>query len=149
MKLAQFTSLIEQEFGGSDWILIDQSMVDAFADLTDDHQFIHVDPVRARETDLGGTIAHGFLILSLIPRMKVEAGGPLAEDLTVSLNYGLERLRFIHPVLTGRRVRGRFHLKGFVERKPDRFQRNLEVVVEIEGEDRPALVAEWLIELSR
>jgi len=136
-------ALVGQEIGVSDWIVIDQPTVDAFATLTRDTYFIHVDPVRAaKETPFGGTIAHGFLTLSMMSCMAYQVC-PAIEGTRTGVNYGFNRLRFVAPVRTGARVRGRFVLKDF-ELKPDRWQAVHAVTVEIEGETRPAIVAEWV-----
>jgi acyl dehydratase len=136
-------ALVGQEIGLSDWIVIDQPTVDAFATLTRDTYFIHVDPVRAaKETPFGGTIAHGFLTLSMMSCMAYQVC-PAIEGTRTGVNYGFNRLRFVAPVRTGARVRGRFVLKDF-ELRPDRWQAVHTVTVEIEGESRPAIVAEWV-----
>ena len=131
------------EVGVSDWILVDQARVDAFAETTEDPQFIHIDPVRAAETPFGGTIAHGFLTLSLLSRMAADA--MLRPDaVKMGVNYGFEKVRFIAPVRAGKRVRGRFRLARFEEKKPGQYQFTHQVTVEIEGEDKPALIADWI-----
>jgi len=135
---------VGQEIGVSDWIEIDQARIDAFADVGIDHQFIHVDPVRAAaETPFGGTIAHGFLTLSLLSPMGVDAL-PQVKDRAMGINYGLEKLRFLAPVRCGKRVRGRFVLLEASERKPGQVLLRYGVSIEIEGEEKPALTAEWL-----
>lgn len=134
---------VGQEIGVSDWQQIDQPMVDAFATLTGDRYFIHIDPARAaRETPFGGTIAHGFLTLSLLPNMAYQVC-PWVEGTKSGLNYGFNRLRFVAPVPTGSRVRGHFSLKSF-EVQPTRWNAAYEVSIEIEGSSKPALVGEWL-----
>ncbi len=135
--------LVGQELGVSDWVEVPQEMVNEFADLTNDHQFIHVDPERAAQTPLGGTIAHGFLTLSLLGGM-VEVAQILIKGATMGFNYGFEKLRFLSPVRTGSRIRGRFVLDSVDERKPGQFLLTMVVTVEIEGSDRPALSAQWL-----
>jgi acyl dehydratase len=135
--------LIGKEVGLSDWVLLDQARIDQFAALTNDHQFIHVDPERARRTPLGGTIAHGFLTLSMLGDLVRAADFAMA-GATWGMNYGFDRIRFLTPVKSGSRIRGRFTLKAMDERSPGQWMGRLEVVVEIEGESRPALVAEWL-----
>ena len=134
---------VGQEVGVSDWIAIDQARIDAFADVTEDRQFIHVDPEAAARTPFGGTVAHGFLTLSLLSQM---AAGVMLVPPTVKMavNYGFERVRFIAPVRSGKRVRGRFRLDRFEEKRPGQWQFVHEVTVEIEGEDKPALVADWI-----
>lgn len=138
-----YRSLIGREIGVSGWHQIDQEAIDAFARLTHDHQFIHVDPVRAGATSLGGTVAHGFLTLSLLSYFAGQVVPPMA-GAAMSVNYGLERLRFLAPVRAGARVRGRFTVKDLRERRPGEWLLALDVRVEIEGGDKPALVAEWL-----
>lgn len=130
--------------GCSDWLTIGQDRINTFADVTEDRQFIHTDPVRAADSPFGGTIAHGFLTLSLLSRMVA----PVLPDLggaRESLNYGFDRLRFLSPVPSGARVRGVFTVQGVETRKPGTRLLRLDVTVEIEGAARPALAAEWLV----
>lgn len=131
------------EIGVSGWLTVDQAAIQAFADVTQDHQFIHTDPEAAARTPFGGTIAHGFLTLSLLSRMAADVM-LVPEGLRMAVNYGLERVRFIAPVRAGRRVRGRFVLAGGEEKRPGQWQFVHHVTVEIEGEDKPALTAEWI-----
>ena len=146
MPIASFDEIqarIGSEIGVSPWIPIDQQAIDTFADVTGDHQFIHVDPEAAAKTPFGGTIAHGFLTLSLLSRMA--AGVMLRPDgVKMGINYGLDRVRFLAPVRSGRRVRGRFTLERFEEKRPGQYQFLHNVTVEIEGEDKPALLADWI-----
>ena len=141
--LNDIRSRIGEEVGISSWIEIGQPRIDMFADATEDHQFIHVDPQAAAAAGLGGTIAHGFLSLSLLSRMAAEAS-LLPEGLRMALNYGLDRVRFLAPVRSGKRVRGRFTLDSVEEKAPGQWLMRHRVTVEIEGEDKPALTAEWL-----
>lgn len=141
--LDQLKARIGEEIGVSDWIAIDQATIDAFADVTGDHQFIHVDPAKAAMTPLGGTVAHGFLTLSLLSQMAETVVGLPAETELV-LNFGFEKVRFIQPVRAGKRVRGRFVLQSAEERAPGQIQTCHQVTVEIEGETKPALAAAWL-----
>ncbi|MGZ8346693.1 MAG: MaoC family dehydratase [Allosphingosinicella sp.] len=134
---------VGSEIGVSDWILVDQAAIDTFADVTHDHQFIHVDPVAAANTPFGGTIAHGFLTLSLLSRMAADVL-LRPETIRMAVNYGFGKVRFIAPVRSGRRVRGRFRLDRFEEKNPGQFQFVHQVTVEIEGEDKPALIADWI-----
>jgi acyl dehydratase len=134
---------VGEEIGVSDWLLIDQARIDAFAAATEDLQFIHVDPETAAQTPFGGTIAHGFLTLSLLSRMGAEAM-ILPDGLKMAINYGLEQVRFLAPVRSGKRVRGRFTLDSVDEKGPGRVLMRHRVSVEIEGEDKPALTALWL-----
>ena len=136
-------SRVGEEVGTSSWILVDQARIDAFADATDDHQFIHVDPDLAAKTPFGGTVAHGFLTLALLSRMAAEAM-LLPDTLKVAVNYGCERVRFLAPVRSGKRVRGRFTLEAVEDRGAGELLVRHQVAVEIEGEDRPALVGQWL-----
>ncbi|HQY69888.1 MAG TPA: MaoC family dehydratase [Pseudomonadales bacterium] len=136
-------SLIGSELGVSDWIRIEQARVNAFADTTEDHQFIHVDPERAAATPFGGTIAHGFLTLSLLPRMMEDIGGGM-QDAVMGLNYGFDKIRFLAPVKVNSRVRTRAKLLDVQEKVPNQFLVKQEITVEIENESKPALIAEWL-----
>ncbi|MBX9858827.1 MAG: MaoC family dehydratase [Sphingomonas sp.] len=136
-------AVIGTEVGLSKWITIDQSMIDRFADLTDDHQFIHVDAERAAKTPMGGTIAHGFLTLSMLGGLATVADIGMA-GATMGFNYGFNKIRFISPVRSGSRVRARFTLIAMEERSPNQWMATMGVSVEIEGQDKPALTAEWL-----
>ena len=142
-SLDAIRSKVGQEVGSSSWLTIDQARIDAFAEATEDRQFIHVDPEAAAKTMFGGTIAHGFLTLSLLSRMAAEAM-LLPEGLTMAVNYGFERVRFLAPVRAGKRVRGRFMLDSLEEKAPGQLLMRHLVTVEIEGEDKPALTALWL-----
>jgi acyl dehydratase len=142
-SLEDIRSSVGQEVGVSSWITIDQQRIDNFADATEDHQFIHVDPQAAKAAGLGGTIAHGFLSLSLLSRMAADA--MLVPDTTkMALNYGLDRVRFLAPVRSGGQVRGRFTLDSIEEKAPGQWLLRHTITVEIEGEDKPALSAQWL-----
>ena len=142
-SIGEIRDKVGSEIGVSDWILVDQKAIDAFAEVTRDHQFIHVDPEAAAKTPFGGTVAHGFLTLSLLSRMAADA--MLRPDgISMGVNYGFEKVRFIAPVRSGKRVRGRFRLDAFDEKRPGQFQFVHNVTVEIEGEDKPALVADWI-----
>jgi acyl dehydratase len=143
-SLDQAQASIGREIGVSDWLAIGQDRVFEFARVTEDFQFIHVDPEKAAATAFGGTIAHGFLALSLLSTMFQKAIGHI-EGSGVAMNYGFESVRFISPVHTGRRIRARFTLKDCAERKPGQWRMTLDTVVEVEREERPALVAEWLV----
>jgi acyl dehydratase len=128
----------------SDWLTVDQSMIDAFADATGDHQFIHVDPARATTTPFGSTVAHGFLTLSLLSRLNASSGRPPIPGVKMGVNYGLEHVRFVASVRSGSRVRGAFTLAAIEEKRPGQFQQTLNCTIEIKGSDKPALVAIWL-----
>ncbi|MDR9484934.1 MAG: MaoC family dehydratase [Sediminimonas sp.] len=140
---ADMAARVGQSLGSSRWFTVDQSMIDGFADITHDHQFIHVDPAAAAQTPFGGTIAHGFLTLSLLSAMVYDAV-PTMEGVTMGVNYGFDRVRFVSPVMVNARMRGHFTLAAFDEPGPDEVQTTLDVEVEIEGADKPALVARWL-----
>ena len=142
-SLDEIRSRVGQEIGVSSWLIVDQARIDAFAEATEDRQFIHTDPAAAAQTPFGGTIAHGFLSLSLLSRMGSEVF--LApEGVRMALNYGLDRVRFLAPVKAGKRVRGRFTLDSAEEKAPGQILFRYTVTVEIEGGEKPALTAEWL-----
>ena len=142
-SIDEIRTRIGQEVGVSGWLTVDQPRIDAFAEATEDRQFIHVDPAAAARTPFGGTIAHGFLSLSLLSRMAAEAT-LLPDGLTMAVNYGFDRVRFLAPVRSGSRVRGRFVLDSLEQKAPGRMLMRHAVTVEIEGEDKPALTAQWL-----
>ncbi|MFT4960736.1 MAG: acyl dehydratase [Paracoccaceae bacterium] len=142
--IAKATAKIGEVVGVSNWILVDQAMIDDFAKTTQDNQWIHVDPIRAAaETPFGGTIAHGFLTLSLASRFSYDCFGMLPGQV-MGINYGLNKLRFLSPVKAGSRLRGRFVSKAVTKRNPTEMLRENILTVEIEGSETPALVAEWL-----
>ena len=135
---------VGQEVGRSSWIVVDQAMIDGFANLTDDCQFIHVDPIRASaETPFGGTIAHGFLTLSLLSKMAYDAL-PNIDGSTLGLNYGFDKIRFLSPVPEGSRIRARFCLVALDEEKPGEVTSTYGVKIEIDGHEKLALAATWL-----
>jgi acyl dehydratase len=142
-SIEEIASKVGHEVGVSEWILIDQARIDSFADITEDPQFIHIDPEAAARTPFGGTIAHGFLTLSLLSRMAADAM-PIPDGVRMGVNYGFEKVRFLAPVRSGKRVRGRFRLERLDEKRPGQWQFTHQVTVEIEGEDKPALIAEWI-----
>ena len=142
-KLDEIQSRIGSEIGVSPWIEISQEDIDRFAEITGDRQFIHVDPEAAAKTPFGGTVAHGFLTLSLLSQMAGQVT-LRPEGAKMGVNYGFERVRFMAPVRAGKRVRGRFRLARFEERQPGQWQFVHNVTVEIEGEDKPALTADWI-----
>jgi acyl dehydratase len=138
IKAEELKRLIGQESNPSSWLEITQERINQFADATDDHQFIHVDPARASETPFGGTIAHGFLTLSTAEI------SPDVEGRVMGINYGLDKLRFVQPVKAGSRVRARQELLKAVERKPGYWMIKTRITMEIEGEEKPALIAETI-----
>jgi acyl dehydratase len=143
ISLADVRGLIGTETGLSDWILVDQTMIDAFANATDDHQFIHVDPVRAAQSPFGGTIAHGFLTLSLLSTMNYKCL-PKVREQTMGINYGFDNVRFVAPVRSGARIRGHFILSDARFRGAGMLMTSYEISIEIENERKPALTAKWI-----
>ena len=142
-SLDEIRSRIGEEIGVSSWLTVDQDRIDAFAEATEDRQFIHTDPVSAAQTPFGGTIAHGFLSLSLLSRMAADVF-IVPDGMKMAVNYGLDRVRFLAPVRAGKRVRGRFTLDSVEEKAPGQVLMRHIVTVEIEGEEKPALTAVWL-----
>jgi acyl dehydratase len=144
ISLVAYQNMVGHEVGVSSWHLVDQSRINVYADVIEDHQFIHIDPERAKmETPFGSTVAHGFLTMSLMSIMSYEVM-PVIEGTIMGVNYGFDKLRFISPVRAGSRVRGRFVLAEAKLRKPTELQSRTNVTVEIEGEEKPALVADWI-----
>ncbi len=131
----------------SDWVEVTQAMIDTFAEATGDHQFIHVDPAKAAMTPFGGTVAHGFLTLSLMPLLNSLTPQPRIEGVKMGVNYGGNKVRFLTPVRSGKRVRGRFKTLELAEKRPGQWQQTVEFTVEIEGESKPAMIAEWISQI--
>ena len=140
----QLSNYIGREVGVTDWFEIDQERIDKFADATGDHQYIHVDPERAAQTPFGTTIAHGFLTLSLMSMLSGMDGSIKLENAVMGINYGLDKVRFINPVKVGSKIRARFELVSADEKKPKHYLLKHKVTIEIDGEEKPALIAEWL-----
>ena len=140
----ELAELVNQDLGPSKWFPIDQDRIDTFADCSDDHQFIHVDPDAAGKTPFGGTIAHGFLTLSLLTALCAGLM-PRVEKTAMGINYGLDKVRFLAPVKAGARVRAHARLLETEEKNPGQILCKYQVTIEIEGEEKPALVAEWLV----
>lgn len=143
IKVSEIAGKVGEVMGTSDWIEVGQERINQFAECTGDHQFIHINPEMAKMTPFGTTIAHGFLTLSLLPEMS-ETAAASVEGARMGVNYGLNKLRFLTPVKNGKKVRGHFKLTGYDEKSPGQHLLTQEVTVEIEGEDKPALVAETL-----
>lgn len=142
--VAAFEACIGEEIGVSGWIEMDQARIDLFAEATEDRQWIHIDRVRAEaESPYGTTIAHGYLTLSMLPRIAAEAFN--LKPRTTGINYGLDKVRFIAPVPVGSRIRGRVALDGVERRKPDTIRVRLTVTIEVEGGDKPACIAEAIL----
>lgn len=146
MKTAAVSALpdlVGTVIGVSEWITIDQDRINQFADVTEDHQFIHINEDMAKMTPFGGTIAHGFLTLSLLSKFS-ESAGLVIEGVKMGVNYGFNNVRFLAPVPSGAKVRAQFTLKEAVEKKPGQHLLTYEVSVEIDGHDKPALICDWL-----
>jgi len=143
MTLDEIKSYIGKEIGVSDWFLLDQDRINGFADLTEDHMFLHVNPEAAKATPFGGTIAHGLLTLSMMPVMAYQAV-PGVIGTKMGVNYGYNKIRFMAPVKSGKRIRGRFVVQGVEPQSGGRMQIIHEATIEIEGEPKPALAAEWI-----
>ena len=143
LKRAELDELVGKPLGVSDWLRIDQARINAFADVTEDHQFIHVDPKRAAATPFGGTIAHGLLTLSMIVRLCWPFV-PKVEGTELVLNYGFDKVRFVTPVKVDSRIRATAQLASVSERKRGQILIVMSVEIEIEGQKKPALIAEWL-----
>jgi acyl dehydratase len=144
MQLQDMVAKVGEDIGTSEWIGVDQARIDQFAETTGDHQFIHVNPEMAKATPFGGTIAHGFLTLSLLSKMMDTAVEKPA--VTMSVNYGFNKVRFLTPVKSGKRIRGHFKLLELTEKRPGQWQQTVEATVEIEDEAKPCLVAEWIFQ---
>ncbi len=139
----EMINAIGSKYEPSEWIDITQDRINAFADCTEDHQFIHVDEEKAAQGPFGGTIAHGFLTLSLLSKM-IEGNGVIPENTVMGINYGFNKVRFLAPVRAGKRVRAHMEVKDVQPKDGNRFLITQGVTVEIEGEETPALVADWL-----
>jgi acyl dehydratase len=136
--------LVGEVVGTSAWVEVTQERINQFAEATGDFQFIHIDEEKAKLTPFGGTIAHGFLTLSLIPLLTQESDCPRPEGVKMGVNYGGNKTRFLAPVRSGKRVRGVFKLLELDEKRPGQWQQTMEITVEIEGEPKPALICEWI-----
>ena len=132
-----------QEVAVTDWLMVDQNKIDQFAEITLDRQFIHIDPVRAKDTPFGGTIAHGLLTLSLVDYF-VEQSQFNIDGFLVRVNYGFDKVRFLSPVPSGSQVRSRIKLLAAEEKRPGQLMLRIEVIVEVEGSSKPAMIAEYL-----
>lgn len=139
----EMVKAIGTQFEPGPWITVDQQRINTFADCTEDHQFIHVDQEAAKNTPFGGTIAHGFLSLSLLSKMA-EGNGIVPENIVMGLNYGFDKVRFLAPVKSGKRIRANAEITDVTRKDDNRFLIKQTISVEIEGEATPALVAEWL-----
>ena len=137
---------VGQNVGTSEWVVMSQERINQFAEATGDHQFIHLDEEKAKLTPFGGTIAHGFLTLSMIPYLSANSDLPKVDGVKMGVNYGGNKTRFISPVRSGKRIRGHWKLLELVEKRPGQWQQTHEITIEIEGEDKPALITEWIMQ---
>lgn len=133
-----------ESIGTSEWAEMSQERINQFAEATGDRQFIHVDEEKAKMTPFGGTIAHGFLTLSMIPYLSANSDLPKVDNAKMAVNYGGNKTRFISPVRSGKRIRGHWKLTEMAEKRPGQWQQAVEITIEIEGEDKPALICEWI-----
>lgn len=144
IKVNELDDYLDKHLDAGDWFTVDQASINHFAEVTCDHQFIHIDEEKAKQTPFGGTIAHGFLTLSLLTHLVGDAG-ITPEGSKVMVNYGFDKVRFLMPVAAGKRVRANCKLLEAAEKKPGRHLLKTEVSIELEGEETPALIAEWLV----
>jgi acyl dehydratase len=135
-----------EALGTSEWVVMSQERINQFAEATGDHQFIHVNEEAAKMTPFGGTIAHGFLTLSMIPYLSANSDLPKVDGVKMGVNYGGNKTRFISPVRSGKRIRGHWKLVDLEEKRPGQWQQTHEITIEIEGEDKPALITEWIMQ---
>ena len=143
MQAKDLTDYVGKKTGVSRWFTITQEQIDIFADATHDHQFIHIDPVKAKQTPFGSTIAHGFLSLSLLSAVAYDAGINI-ENTLMGLNYGFDKIRFLQPVNVNSKIRGHMLLVNVFEKRPGQFLLSWDVTIEIDSSDKPALTAQWL-----
>ena len=130
--------------GTSEWAEMSQERINQFADATGDHQFIHINEEAAKMTPFGGTIVHGFMTLSMIPYLSANSDMPKIDNVKMGVNYGGNKTRFINPVRVGKRIRGHWKLLEMIEKRPGQWQQTAEITIEIEGEEKPALICEWI-----
>ncbi len=147
ISINELAGKIGETIGQSEWLTVDQDMINKFAEATGDHQFIHVNEEMAKMTPFGGTIAHGFLTLSLFPVLMAKSDCPNIDGVKMGVNYGGNKTRFLAPVRSGSKVRGHFKLLELEEKRPGQWQQTLEYTLEIEGQDKPALIAEWISQI--
>ena len=146
MTPADIAKKTGETLGTSEWVEMSQERINQFAEATGDHQFIHIDEEKAKHTPFGGTIAHGFLTLSMIPYLSANSDMPRPEGVKMGVNYGGNKTRFVSPVRAGKRIRGHWKLVEMIEKNPGQWQQTSEITIEIEGEDKPALVCEWVMQ---
>ncbi|MDH3992587.1 MAG: MaoC family dehydratase [Gammaproteobacteria bacterium] len=139
----EMANIVGIKLGPSQWVQLDQERINTFADCTEDHQFIHIDEEKAAQTPFGGTIAHGFLTLSMLAKFAEDIM-VAPENMVMGMNYGFDKVRFLAPVRAGKRVRATGEVMSVEIKDGNRFLVKMALSVEIEGEETPALVAEWL-----
>lgn len=144
MSPQELAEKVGENIGTSEWVEMTQDKVNMFADATGDHQFIHIDEEKAKLTPFGGTIVHGFMTLSMIPYLGANSDMPRIDNVKMGVNYGGNKTRFIAPVRVGKRIRGHWKLVEMIEKRPGQWQQTAEITIEIEGEDKPALMCEWI-----
>jgi len=144
MSPQEMAEKIGENLGTSEWAEMSQERINMFAEATGDKQFIHLDEEKAKMTPFGGTIAHGFLTLSMIPYLTANSDVPHIDGLKMAVNYGGNKTRFIAPVPSGKRIRAHWKLLEMVEKRPGQWQQTTEITMEIEGADKPALICEWI-----
>ena len=147
MNAQDLAAKVGEVIGTSEWVEMSQERINQFAEATGDHQFIHVNEEMAKMTPFGGTIAHGFLTLSMIPYLGAQGGAPRVDGVKMGVNYGGNKVRFLAPVPSGSRIRGRSKITEFEEKRPGQFQYTTETTVEIEGSEKPAMIAEWITQV--
>ena len=144
MSPQELAAKVGENVATSEWAELSQERINQFADATGDHQFIHVNEEAAKMTPFGGTIAHGFLTLSMIPYLTANSDFPRMEGTKMGVNYGGEKCRFLAPVRAGKRIRAHWKLTQMDEKRPGQWQQTCEITIEIEGEEKPALICEWI-----
>ncbi len=144
MSPQDIAAKVGENIGTSEWAEMSQERINQFAEATGDHQFIHVNEEMAKMTPFGGTIAHGFLTLSMIPYLSANSDLPKVDGIKMAVNYGGNKTRFISPVRSGKRIRGHWKLTEMTEKRPGQWQQACEITIEIEGADKPALICEWI-----
>ena len=146
MTPQEIATRVGETIGTSEWVEMSQERINQFAEATGDHQFIHLDEAAAKMTPFGGTIAHGFLTLSMIPYLSANSDLPKVDGVKMGVNYVGNKTRFIAPVRSGKRIRGHWKLLELAEKRPGQWQQTNEITIEIEGEDKPALITEWIMQ---
>lgn len=144
MNPQEIAAMVGQHLATSEWVEMSQERINQFAEATGDNQFIHVNEEMAKMTPFGGTIAHGYLTLSMLPYLGANSDMPRIDGIKMAVNYGGNKTRFIAPVRSGKRIRAHWKLLEMVEKRPGQWQQTTEITMEIEGEDKPAFICEWM-----